>query len=95
MRNAQWRSFLRDASRTSQAEAPSLFNLPGWSSTPSFADGPCLLASASLDARSGFRSDQGTPFLRLVRWRFARDVIQEPGHYNAPLLRHRRIGISR
>jgi len=29
MRNAQWRSFLRDASRTSQAEAPSLFNLPG------------------------------------------------------------------
>jgi hypothetical protein len=29
MRNAQWRSFLRDASRTPQAEAPSLFNLPG------------------------------------------------------------------
>ncbi len=29
MRNAQWRIFLRGASGTPQAEAPSLFNLPG------------------------------------------------------------------
>jgi hypothetical protein len=95
MRNAHWRLYLCGVSGAPPAAAPSLFNLPR-AVIHTFV---CRTAVSfgfrepRYPARS--RSSQGNPFLRLVRWRFARDIIHELGHYNAPLLRHRRIGISR